>query len=472
MTPAHLLQKNLTLVMLFVFAALMWNIPEPDGLTPQAWHVFTIFITTIAALILNPLPMGAVALISIAVSVLTGTLTLAQGLSGFSDSIIWLVVFAFFLSHGFIKTGFGARVAYHLILLVGKSTLGLSYALVMVDFLLAPFIPSISARGGGIIFPIAQSLCKSYSDEEHPGVSSRNGGFLMKVCFQSNVITSAMFITSMAANPLAVKLAADAGVVISWSQWAIAALVPGIVSLILMPLVIYYLYPPAIKHSPSAPEIARAKLEELGKISLQEIIMLITFVGIIFLWICGSQWGLYSTTVALLGLCVLLISRVINFDDVLADKAAWHTFIWFGTLIMISGFLSQVGLIAWVRDKLSYGLVGLSPAFTITILSLIYFYIHYLFASATTHIAVLFPTFLALFIGSGMDPLLSALVLSFLSIISSGLTHYGLSSAPIFFGAGYMRTKTWWYIGLVISVVYIVIWGVVGSVWWKILGLW
>lgn len=472
MTSAHIWKKNLTMLMLFGAAAIMWNINAPEGLSPKAWHIFVIFITTIAALILNPLPMGAVALISIAACVLTHTLSLAESLSGFSDSIIWLVVFAFFLSNGFVKTGFGSRIAYHLIILVGKSTLGLSYALVMVDFILAPFIPSVSARGGGIIFPIAQSLCKSYTDKTHHGVSSKNGGFLMKVCFQSNVITSAMFITSMAANPLAVKLALDAGIEISWTGWALAALVPGVISLLLMPLILYYMHPPAIKHSDSAPKVAQEKLQELGRISLQEIIMLITFVGIIFLWIFGSKWGLSSTTVALLGLCILLMSRVINFEDIIADKAAWHTFIWFGTLLMISGFLSQVGLIEWVRDKLHYGLSGMSPTFTIAMLGLIYFYIHYLFASATTHIAVLFPTFLALFIGAGMNPLLSALVLSFLSIMSSGLTHYGLSSAPLFFGAGYMRTKTWWYLGFIMSIVYLIIWVLVGPIWWKVLGLW
>ena len=472
MASANLWKKNLTLLMLFIFAAIMWHIPVPVGLTVKAWHVFIIFITTIAALVLNPLPMGAVALLSIAACVLTNTLSLAEGLSGFSDSIIWLVVFAFFLSNGFIKTGFGSRIAYHLILLVGKSTLGLSYALVMVDFILAPFIPSVSARGGGIIFPIAQSLCKSYTDGTHIGVSTRNGGFLMKVCFQSNVITSAMFITAMAANPLAVKLALDAGVEISWSIWALAAFVPGMLSLILMPLILYYLYPPAIKSSPSAPQIAKEKLQELGRVSWQEIIMLITFMIIIFLWIYGSQWGLSATTVALLGLCILLVSRVVNFEDILADKGAWNTFIWFGTLVMISGFLAQVGLISWVRDKLDYGLLGVSPTLNIVILSLIYFYIHYLFASATTHIAVLFPTFLALFIGAGMPPVLSALILSFLSIVSSGLTHYGLSSAPVFFGAGYMRTKTWWYLGLIMSIVYCIIWTLAGALWWKALGLW
>lgn len=466
------LKKTIILLILFTLAFASWHIPVPEGLTHKAWHLLVIFITTITALILAPLPMGAVALLSIAACVLTNTLTLAEGLSGYSDAIIWLVVFAFFLSNGFIKTRLGARIAYHIILLIGKSTLGVSYALVLVDLILAPFIPSVSARGGGIIFPIAQSLCKSYSDKDHPGVSTRNGGFLMKVCFQSNVITSAMFITAMVANPVAVKLASDAGIIISWTKWATAAIVPGIISLIIMPLVIYYLHPPAIKYSPSAPKIAKEKLQELGAVSFNEIIMFITFSIIIFLWICGSKWGLSTTIVALLGLCILLVFRVINFEDNIADHGAWHTFVWFGALVMISGFLAKFGLTSWVRDWVSDSLLVFSPTTNVIILSLIYFYLHYFFASATTHIAVLFPTFLTLLIDSNMPPVLASLILSFLSIVSSGLTHFGLVSAPIFFGAGYISTKTWWYLGFVLSVLYILIWAVTGSIWWKIIGLW
>jgi DASS family divalent anion:Na+ symporter len=230
------------------------------------WHLSIIFITTIAAIILNPLPMGAIALFSILCCILTQTLSLEQSLSGFSHSIIWLVLLAFFIAQGFIKTGFGERIAYHIILLVGQSTLGLSYALVIVDFILAPFIPSVCARGGGIIFPIAQSLCTAYSNKTNYETSVSNGGFLMKVVFQSNVITSAMFITSMAANPLAVKFAADAGIIISWSDWAIAAIVLGVISLAVTPLILYYLHPPSIKYDPSAIQIARAKLQEIGDI--------------------------------------------------------------------------------------------------------------------------------------------------------------------------------------------------------------
>ncbi len=55
-----------------------------------------------------------------------------------------------------------------------------------------------------------------------------------------------MFITAMAANPLAVNLAAAAGIDISWGTWALAGLVPGLVCLVLVPLILYVLYPPEV----------------------------------------------------------------------------------------------------------------------------------------------------------------------------------------------------------------------------------
>jgi divalent anion:Na+ symporter, DASS family len=465
-------KQTLILFIIFGLSSIMWYLPVSEALPENGWHLLIIFTATIVGIILNPLPMGVIALLSVLACVLTNTLSLAECLSGFGDSIVWLIVFAFFISHGFIKTGLGSRIAYYVLSKIGHSTLGISYALVIADFVLSPLIPSASARGGGIIFPIAKSICKSFSDEEHPGISSRNGGFIMSVCAQSTVITSALFVTAMAANPLAIKFAASAGITISWTDWALAAIVPGIISLAVMPLVVYYLYPPAIRYSNSAPQIAREKLDAMGKISLQEIIMMAVFVILIALWINGSKFGLSPTTVALMGLSILLVTKVINFEDNLADKGAWHTFIWFGTLVMLSDFLSKFGLMTWSGGKLQFLFMSSSPINSLIILSLIYFYIHYLFASTTAHISVLLPTFLVLFINAGVPGLMATLILSFLSTLSAGLTHFGLSSTPIFFGAGYMRTKDWWYIGLVTSIIYLLIWGGIGGMWWKLLNLW
>lgn len=465
-------KNNLILLLTISLSLIAWYLPISEAISINAWHLLIIFIATIIGIILNPLPMGVIALLSILACALTNTLSLSECLSGFGDSIVWLVVFAFFISNGFIKTGLGSRVAYYVLSKIGHSTLGISYALVIADFVLSPLIPSATARGGGVIFPIAKSICKSFSDDEHPGASSKNGGFIMSVCTQSTVITSTLFITGMAANPLAVKLAENAGYSISWTDWALAAIVPGIISLAIMPLVIYYLYPPTIKYSGSAPKIAKEKLAAMGRLSIHEIIMMVVFVVLIGLWINGPKFGLEPTTVALIGLSILCITRVINFEDNLADKGAWHTFIWFATLVMLSDFLSKFGLMTWIGTKLQFLFIDTSPINSLVILSLLYFYIHYFFASSTAHITVLLPTFLVLFVNAGVPGALAALILSFLSTLSAGLTHFGLSSTPIFFGAGYMKTKDWWYIGLVTSIVYLLIWIFIGGAWWKLLNLW
>lgn len=469
------LYSNICIITIVALAALAWYaFPIPAEVSERAWHLFIIFLATIAGIILNPLPMGAVAMLSIIAAVLTQTLSLAECLGGFADKTVWLIVCAFFISHGFIKTGLGSRVAYWLISKLGKSTLGLSYSLVFSDFVLSAGIPSATARGGGIIFPVAAALCKSYSDSSHPGASAKNGGFIMHVCAQSCVLTSAMFLTAMAANPLAADLAMKvAGVSITWGTWALAALVPGLLCLIIMPLVVFLMYPPSITYSESAPKMAKKKLDEMGAMSFKEKIMTVIFFLLITLWIAGENlFGIDATTTAFIGLGLLVVFRVISFEETVGDKGAWHTFIWFATLLMISNFLKTMGIMDWVGQTLKDVFSDLSPTMAVFILTIVYFYIHYIFASTTAHISVLLPVFLIILIASGIAPTVAVLMLIFASILSSGLTHFGLSSTPIFFNAGYMPTKTWWFIGFVLSVIYILIWTLIGGLWWKIIGFW
>jgi DASS family divalent anion:Na+ symporter len=281
-----------------------------------------------------------------------------------------------------------------------------------------------------------------------------------------------MFLTAMAANPIVVKLAADFGADISWLLWAWAALVPGLICLVLMPLFVYILYPPAIKYSDSAPNIALEKLREMGGMTAKELIMLATFFVLIILWVMGAKYGISATTTALVGLSILFITKTINFDDAISDKGAWHTFLWFSTLVMLSGYLSKLGLMSVFGQYIKAMLPQDNKVAAVVILVLVYFYIHYLFASATAHITVLFPTFLFVLVSYGFPPLLSALGLGFLSILSGGITHFSLASAPIFFGANYMKTKTWWYLGFMCSVLYLVVLTIAGSLWWKVIGLW
>ena len=222
-------------------------------------HLLAVFVATIVGIILKPLPMGAVAVVGICATAITGTLTITEALSGFGNRVIWLIVLAFFISRGFIKTGLGARIAYLFMALLGRKSLGLGYGLVATDLVLAPAIPSNTARAGGVVFPILRSVAEAYESRPEDGTARRIGAFLTLAAFQGTVVTSAMFLTAMAANPLAAELAYAQGVEMTWVGWAIAALVPGVLSLALVPWVIYRLSPPEIRETPAATALARER---------------------------------------------------------------------------------------------------------------------------------------------------------------------------------------------------------------------
>lgn len=256
---------------------IIWFLPVPEGVTRSAWQLLAIFLATIVGIITQPLPLGAVALLGLGASVLTKTLTFAAAFSAFGDPIPWLIALAFFFARGFIKTGLGNRVAYQFVRLFGSSSLGLGYSLVFSEALLAPAIPSVSARAGGIFLPLVKSLCVACGSNVGDGTEHRLGAWLMLTCFQTSVISSSMFLTAMAANPLSANLAFNTiKQTIGWTDWAKAAIVPGVVSLIVVPFLLYLIYPPTVKSSPDAPKLAQEKLDKMGPMSKNELIMAAT----------------------------------------------------------------------------------------------------------------------------------------------------------------------------------------------------
>ena len=454
----------------------MWLLPVPVGVEPEAWKLLAIFVATIAGIILRPLPMGAVALVATGVAVLTRTLTIDEATAGFGAPIVWLVVAAFFIATTFIHTGLGIRIAYHFMRVLGKSTLGLGYGLVATDLVLAPAIPSNTARAGGVIFPILRSLCVSLRDDSSPDASGDVpkdvAGFLTFTAYQGTCVTSAMFLTAMVANPLAVELAAQQGVEITWTRWALAASLPGLVSLAVVPLLIFYLYPVKTRETPQAPELARRHLREMGPMARNEWILLSVFVLLLGLWIFGSTLGIATTTTALVGVGALLVTGALPWEKVLREKAAWDTLIWFAVVVMMASQLGERGLVDWFSEQVASVIGGESwlPAFLG--LSLIYFYSHYFFASNTAHVSAMYAPFLAVALAVGTPPLFAALVLGFFSNLFASMTHYGTAPAPIFFGSGNVEMGTWWKLGALISLVNITIWLGIGGLWWKVLGIW
>ena len=436
-------------------------------------HLFAIFVATILGIILRPLPMGAVAMIGVGLTAITGTLPIADSLSGFGEKTLWLIIVAFMFARGFIKTGLGTRIAYFFMRLLGKRTLGLAYGFAATELVLAPVVPSNTARTAGIIMPIMRSLARAYGSNPEDGTSRRIGAYLTMTCFNLDLVVSAMFLTAMAANPMVQKFAADAGITITWASWFQAAVVPGLVGLLVIPLFFYRFLRPEITETPEAVEMARAKLLEMGPPSRAEWMMISVFSVVLVLWVIGEKaFGIDGTTAALVGLAMLLLTGVLTWSDILNEHNAWDVLIWTGGLIMMAGFLNKLGMIPWFSKAVGASMAGHTWQFAFLVLGLTYFYAHYFFASMTAHAGAMYAAFLGVAITLGAPPVLAALVLCFFSNLHASMTHYGTGPAPAMFGLGYVPIGTWWRLGFAVSVVNILIWVLVGGAWWKVLRLW
>lgn len=480
--------KPIPAVIAVLVTLIIWFvIPIPQGVEPNAWHLLALFVGTIVAIIGKVLPIGAISIIAITLVALTGVTAdtpkdaMKDALSSFSSPLIWLIAVAVIISRGLVKTGLGARIAYSVIGFFGKKTLGIGYSLAIAETLLAPITPSNTARGGAIIYPITRSIAQSFGSKPDDGTTKKMGEYLSLVNYQSNPITSAMFITATAPNPLVVELVAkatDNNIHLSWTTWALAMLLPGLACILLMPLVIYIIAKPEITKTPNVKEFTNQKLAELGKVSRDEKIMLGVFGGMLLLWanipamLFGDVWAVNATAVAFLGLSVVILTGVLTWDDILKEKSAWDTLVWFGVLIMMATYLNKLGLIAWFSGQIEtvIGGMGVGWVGAVVILTLVYLYAHYFFASTTAHITAMFGAFYGVGLALGAPPMLYALILAASSSLMMSLTHYATGTAPVIFGAGYVSLGQWWKVGAVMSVVNLVVWIGIGLIWWKVLG--
>ena len=445
--------------------------PLPALTSPQR-HLLAIFVGTIISLVAQPVPMGVSVVVAMTTLVLTNTLPGTKVLSGFSNPIIWMVFTAFLFARAITATGFGLRIAYLFIRQFGHSALTLGYSVTASDVTLAVFIPSDTARGGGIIYPIARSLAQVFDSEPGP-TAGRIGAFLMLVGFHSTYTASAMFLTGMVANPLIAEFASKfAHVELTWVRWALAASLPGLLTLALVPYLIYRLHPPEIRDTRAAQRLADEELHRMGAPSGRERWLIAILLGVMAGWVTSPWHGLHYAFVALAGLSAILLCRVITWDDLLRESNAWNALIWFAPLVMMGDALGETGVIKVLSESIFAHMQGWPWQVSIGVLAASYLYVHYGFASMTAHVTALYPGFLVAGLAAGAPPMLIALLLAYFSNLDAGITHYGTGSAPVYFGAGYVPQTTWWRLGLLISVLNLIIWLGLGPVWWKVIGLW
>ncbi|MGA1933520.1 DASS family sodium-coupled anion symporter [Arcobacter sp. YIC-464] len=446
-----------------IVAIIVAIIPTPEGLSVNAQYFFAVFLGVIVALILEPIPAALIGLTGVAFSAafgLVGETAKANrdwALSGFSNGVIWLIFAAFMFALGYKKSGLGKRIALLLVKLLGKTSLGLGYAVAFADGILSPFMPSNTARSAGTIFPIAINIPQMFNStpENEP---RKLGAYISWVAIAATCVTSSMFLTALAPNLLAVSLVEkNAGILISWGEWFSTLALIMIPLFLLVPYITYLVYPPEQKSSPEAPAWAAKELEKMGPITKKELIMLGLGILALVMWIFGKAIGVNGTVAALVVLCLLVLTKVIDWEDVITNKAAINVFIWFATLVAMASGLKKVGYLKWAAGLISSWLVGVDPVNIVIVLVVLFFLFHYLFASVTAHVVALLPLFLGIgmnLIPAEMVPSLAILLVGSLGLMGI-ITPYATGPSPIWYGAGYISQATWWKLGAIFGALFL-----------------
>lgn len=432
------MNKNLKLAICILIGIICWNLAGyVEELDVKSWRIFSVFLAVIISFILRPYPLGMSVLLGLIVLQGSGTITLKESLSGFSNTTVWLVIAAFLLAHAVINTGFGIRVSLYLVTKLGKSMKGLAYAICGSEFILASVIPSNTARGGGLHAPIVDSLSRSVEEASESSLSIQAGRFLSLVGSHANLIAASMFLTGMAANPLVSVAAADVfGLDFGWGTWLLGAIVPGIISLLILPQVIFKLAPPAITDSSAAQQQALTQLAEKGPMNRKERIMMSVLIGLLLLW--GTQFlhGFSTTLIAWVGVSVLLITGTQTWTDIIRNEKAWDSLFWLGGLLTMAGMLSKYGFIQWFVDLSQTWVSGYSGLLVILVIGLIYFYSMYAFSMTSGHIAAMAAPLLAVCLAANVAPMLSVAVIAYFTTLCACTTNYSSGPVIIYYGLG------------------------------------
>ena len=451
---------------------ILWFFEPPSGLDEKGYQIFVVFISVIISLLVRAFPIAVSVLAGLSFSVMVGLISLKEALKGYSDSTTWLVVIAFLIAGVVIDTGLGKRISLLCIHALGKSMTGLGYAICSAELILGPLVPSNTARGGGILAPIVDSMSRTLGSMPNKS-PDKAGQYLHLVGAHANLITAAMFLTGMAANPLISKLGLDVfQIEFTWYTWALGSIVPGALGLLGLPILLKYLSPPTIKSIQPIRAKIKKDIQLLGPWTFQEITTAIILGIMLLLWSTKPVHGWGTTTVALFGLLAILFTNAISWEEMAKNHKAWDTLIWLGGLLTLATSLKDLGFISWFAEMIQQSLTEYSPIFIFLMLALIYFYSMYFFSMLTAHIVAMAGAIFIVAKGVDLNPLLIVGVFAYFSNLCGCLTNYSTGPVIIYFGNGYLLPMSWFKIGFLVSIYHIIIWLGVGSIWWRIIGWW
>ncbi|WP_411679778.1 DASS family sodium-coupled anion symporter [Clostridium thailandense] len=452
----------------------LWMVPAPAGLKVETWHTVALYVALLLGLVVRPFSEPIITLITI--GLISMFINPKIVYSGYAADMAWFMLAVMIVCAAFVKTGLGKRIAYNLLTRFGKTSLGLGYMLMIVDLILSPATGSNSSRTS-IDYPIFRNIAEGVDStpEKDP---RKLGAYLTMLTYVVSMSTAVLFLTGMATNAITASLAQKMlKVNLDWMTWFKAGIVPAGLVLLLGPIVVYMVYKPELKNLGDIKPMMKKGLEELGPMKNNEKILTVLFILAVLGWMFGPKVkfaNLSMQVVAFVFLSLTLLFKILDWNDVMAQKGAWNTFVWYGAFYGVANTLASQGFYNWLAGilkgylKLSQ-LNGMAAVFILLIISLA---VRYFFVSNSAFVASFYPVLFALALTTKAPIMVVALLLAFFAGYGSLLTHYGNGAGIYTFATGYCTQKDFWRVGTIMVGVALVIFICIGLPYWKIIGLW
>ncbi|KAI9340954.1 Sodium/sulfate symporter [Pilaira anomala] len=405
-----------------------------------------------------------------------------HSLEGFSSSVVWLIFAAFHLGKAVEVTKLGKRISLIMIRSFGKRVIGLAYAILLSELLLAPFVPSNTARGGGIVLPVVQSIATTLGST--PSHQPKVGGFLMLVGAHANLLSASMFLTGMAPNPIVIAKANTLypELQFNFMTWIQGSCVPALVCAAALPLLLawscgLWKSKPEDEEGSSQLKIdgdnivehAAKELKEMGTLSLKELQLCFVLLVCLVLWVTSGYTKIDSTLVALIGIVALLHMGTVAWSNVANNKNAWETLFWLGGFVTIASQLSEAGASQFLGHKISAAITHLNlPA--VPALAIAYFLTTFIFSSLSAHTVAFVATFLDAGFALGANPMTLTCLLAYFGALGGCMTNFSTGSLAMYYAPGYVTRSKWFIVGAQMALFYLIIYFTIGMGWWKLLG--
>jgi DASS family divalent anion:Na+ symporter len=417
-----------------------------------------LFIASMMGIMLEVCEPCIMLFLSMCVASLSGVVEIKQCFSGFSNLVPWLILLALSLASVVTKTNLGIRLAYLFVKLFGKNMTGLSYSLVMTEFLAAPLIPSNTARGANIGLPLVTSIARYISSNSEKIQEKSIGSYLTILYSYSNAICSAIFVTAMISNAIIVEELGKIGIQMNWLAWSKFMIIPGICILLVLPFILRILYRHGVHDLGGLRELAAESYEAMGKLTQQEKCILSIFALMLLMWIFSEIIGIPIIVTVLIGITIFAMLGLLSMKEALSSYSTLNPVIMIGILISYVNCLATSGAIEWFNGLISSELGAFDKGLAFYLLTIIYYFTHYFFSGESSRIIALYVPFLSTGIALGLEPTKLGVTLAFFSAVSDILAHYTCPASITMFSTGYISVGKWIKSGIVVTVIVMTIW--------------